>query len=316
MDYYKSKYTSFPENYILERRMAKGELISEIFDDTDYYSKCYTEDEQRPVRVRIGHKYNYVANNYLLFDNWFVLADEFQEGDMYSYAYRRNNVNGIREGGVLIKRDGSYVTREEFLDINYGNQNGHGKYAIVKQYNGLFNVIDVTNGRKLDRVGLNVDCIAVNNINYDYEIFIIAKGKIKNLYDLDWWSSSYIEDIAKAKCLKINFCSFKKGILSPELWFDNTDGFSIIYRNGSLKFANFAVVYLNNKVNLITTDGKLLSSIWFDVACVYGAEDGIAGILKGPAYKHLPDYCNDNFDYNPEKYILYHIDRYGKIKKI
>lgn len=316
MDYFKSKYTTLPDNFTLDRRMAKGEPLEVIFDDTDYYSKCYSEDEGRPITVRIGRKYNYVANNFLLFDNWFVLADDFQEGDEYSYAYRRYDSNGMREGGVLIRRNGTYVTREEFLDIKFGNHNGHGKYAIVKQYDGLFNVIDVTTGAKLDNVGLDVDCIAVNNINYDFGIFIAAKGNIKNLHDLGWWADAYIKEIATSKHLKVNFCSFDGGIISPNLWFDYTDGFQMVYKRGYLKVANFAVVYLNNKVNFISTKGHLLSDIWFDVASVYGAEDGIAGILKGLSVKNLPDYCNDNYDYNPAKYDLFYIDKYGRISEI
>lgn len=317
MDIYKSKYTSLPDNSSLDRRMADGESLEEIFDDTDYLSKCYTEDELRPIKVRIGRKYNYVANKFLLFDNWFVLADDFQEGDSYSFAYRRFNENGIREGGVLIKRDGSYVTRDEFIDINYGNHNGHGRYAIVKQYNGLFNVIDVTTGRKMHSVGLNVDCIAVNNINRDSDIFIIAKGNIKNLHDLDWWESGCGKEIAETKGIKINFCSFNKGILSPSMWFDYSDGFQISSKGTLMKTANFAVVYLNEKANFITINGKLLSALWFDVASVYGGgEFGIAGILKFPSCKHLPDYINEDFDYNPAKYTLYKVNKDGKITQL
>jgi hypothetical protein len=36
MDYYKSKYTSMPDNSYFDRRMANGEKLSDIFDDTDY----------------------------------------------------------------------------------------------------------------------------------------------------------------------------------------------------------------------------------------------------------------------------------------
>ena len=315
MDYNKSKYTVFPDNYSLDRRMANGESLEEIFDGIDYLSKCHTEDEQRPITVRIGRKYNYVAKNYLLFDNWFVLADDFQEYDRYSYAYRRNDAYGIREGGVLIRRDGSYVTREEFVDIKFGNNIGHGSYAIVKQYNGLLNVIEVATGNKLDQIGLKADCIAANENNYDFGIFIVAKGDIKSLHDLDWLVNFKGEEIAMSKRLKMNFCSFKNGLLSPDLWFDYVEPFQIEPIGDSYSFAKFTVVRLNNKYNYISTDGKLLSDIWFDVASVYGyGRFGIAGILRNSSYSQLPDY-DDEFEYNPAKYVLYHIDRYGRIKK-
>lgn len=313
MDYFKSKYTTFPDNFTLDRRMAKGEPLEDIFDDTDYYSKCYSEDNERPITVRIGHKFNYVANNFLLFDNWFVSAHDFDKGNEYSYAYRRIGSNRVREGGVLIKRNGSYVTREEFLDITFC----YGKYAIVEQYNGLFNVIDLTTGAKLDNVGLDVDCIAPNNYSYNSGMFIAAKGDIKNLHDLDWWGIVDGKDIAASKHIKVNFCSFNGGIISPNLWFDYTDGFQVLDTRWFLKVAPFAVVYLNNKANFIYTNGHLLSDTWFDFAVVYGAEYGIAGILKGLSVKHLPDYCNDNFDFylNPEKYNLFYIDKYGRISE-
>lgn len=51
MDYYKSKYSSMPDNSYFYRRMANGDELSDIFDDTDYKSKCYSEDNERPITV-------------------------------------------------------------------------------------------------------------------------------------------------------------------------------------------------------------------------------------------------------------------------
>lgn len=135
----------------MDRRMAAGDKLSDIFDGTDYYYGCYSLDEQRPVCVRIGKLYNYVSNNFVLFDNWFVWADEFQENDMYSYAYRRFDETGHIEGAVLIKRDGTYATREEFRSISFGStHNGHGRFALVRQFDNLLNIVDVETGVKLD----------------------------------------------------------------------------------------------------------------------------------------------------------------------
>ena len=61
-----------PDNSYFDRRMANGDNLTDIFDGLDHRYGVYTEDEERPITVRIGDKYNYVANNFILFDNWFA----------------------------------------------------------------------------------------------------------------------------------------------------------------------------------------------------------------------------------------------------
>lgn len=86
MAFNESKYTFMPDNSYFDRRMANGEKLSDIFDSVDWRSRSYSEDTKRPVTVRIGKKYNYVANNFILFDNWFVLAEDFGEYEDYTFA--------------------------------------------------------------------------------------------------------------------------------------------------------------------------------------------------------------------------------------
>lgn len=308
-----------PDNSYFDRRMANGDNFSEIFDDTDRLSKCYTEDKNRPVTVRVGRKYNYVANNYILFDSWFVLAEDFYEYGEYSYAYRRFNDQGIREGGVLIRRDGSYVTREEFLDIVLGNHNRPGKYAIVKQYDGLLNIVDVEKRIKIEDTGIKADSIIFADIN-DIEsgCFIVVKGNVKNLHV----PMSMIKD----KNLKSNVYIVGTGILSPDLWFDSVDPFPRVRNRYGTYKSRFAIVELNEKYNYIDRSGHFLSDIWYDIALQeYSFEDGwigIAGILKSESVKGLRDYrsfdemCNNEL--NPNKYTIFIIDLLGlrKIRRL
>ena len=118
MDYNKSKYTTMPENSYFDRRMANGDELSDIFDHVNKYGHPFS-DKGCPILVQVGKLYNYVLNNFILFDSWFVIAIEFGYAK-WSYAYRRFNEKGIREGGVLFRRDGSYITREEFLPMLQG----------------------------------------------------------------------------------------------------------------------------------------------------------------------------------------------------
>lgn len=319
MELYKSKYTSMPENSYFDRRMANGEKLADIFDDTDYLSKVYNIDKNRPIQVRIGEQYNYVANNYLLFDNWFVLGQEFDEYGKCTYAYRRYNEQGIREGGVLIRRDGSYVTREEFLDIVFGGFNGPGQYAIVKQYDGLLNIVDVEKGIKLEKTGIKADCVAFADYNFiDSGFFAVATGNLKGLHDLNWITAVMGHEIAREKALKCNIYIANKGIISPSLWFDYVEPFRM-YRNGNgITISNHAIVHLNGKRNYIDHSGNLLSEIWFDIAGELYRNNcwiGEAGVLKSEGLNGLDDY-DDNYNINPDKYTIYRIDRFGGIKKI
>ena len=308
-----------PDNSYFDRRMANGDELSDIFDDTDYKSKCYSEDKERPITVRVGRKYNYVSNNYILFDNWFAVCSDFNEFDKCTYAYRRVNENGIREGGVLIRRDGSFVTREEFLDIKYNMKgyDGGEDYALVKQYNGLFNFIDVSKGTKADKTGIKVDYI-----DYYYStghFFRIAEGnELTHDEEEILWGSSYNgEDIAKEKHLKINFYNVNKGILSPDLWFDYVESFTWV-PNGTLrrKLCNHTLVHLNGKKNFIDQNGRLLSDLWFDIARLRYDGNGEAGVLKSTNLNNLYDTIGENYDYNPDKFNLFQIDTSGKIKAI
>lgn len=306
-----------PDNSYFDKRMANGEKLSDIFDDTDYQSKCYSEDTKRPVTVRVGKKYNYVVNNYILFDNWFAICNDFVEFDKCTYAYRRFNENGIREGGVLIRRDGSFVTREEFLDIKYNVQYCHGgeKYALVRQYNGLFNFIDVEDGTKVDNMGFKIDYV---DFYYSTGYFFrIAEGKLTRDEEELLWGSYEGENIAREKNLKINYYKVNKGLLSPSLWFDYVETFKWvdngIYRR---KLCNHAIVHLNGKKNFIDQNGLLLSNVWFDVAHLHYDGSGDAGILKSLSLKSLPDEIGENYDYNPDKYNLFKIDSFGRIEAI
>lgn len=317
MDLYKSKYSSLPDNSYFDKRMAKGDKLVDIFDDTDSKSEYHSEDKGRPITVRVGDKYNYVVNNFILFDNWFALCSDFNEFDKCTYAYRRINENGIREGGVLIRRDGSFVSREEFLDIKYNiNGNEGEKYALVQQYNGLYNFIDVDNGTKVDKLGIKAD-----SIDYYYstgDFFRIAEGNNLTLDEEDLlWGSYKSESIAREKHLKINYYKINTGVLSPNLWFDYIKSF-IWVPNGTnrWKLCNHTIVQLDGKKNFIDQNGHLLSNKWFDVAKLYHTGDGLAGILKSDSFKSLPDYLDDNYDFNPNKYNLFKIDTLGKIKTI
>lgn len=317
MDLYKTKYETMPDNLYFDRRMASGEQLSEIFDDVDYKSKHYTEDKERPITVRVGQKYNYVVNNYLLFDNWFVLCDDFNEYDKCTFAYRRYNEKGIREGGVIIRRDGSYVTREEFLDINYTYMGEHGKYAFVKQYDGLLNIIDTEKGIKIDKTGIKADCITYASVNYiSCGLFIIARGNIKNIYDIEWIGASCGEEETRERNIKCNFYSVEKGVLSPSLWFDYVENFKTKSNGYRQELFNHAIVHLNGKSNYIDQKGTILSDKWFDAVRLYYSGDGLAGILKSDCLKSLPDYLDDNYDFNPNKYNLFKIDTLGRIRAV
>jgi hypothetical protein len=258
----------------------------------------------------VGKLYNYVANNYILFDNWFVVGDDFEEYDKCTYAYRRFNEKGIREGGVLIKRDGSYVTREEFLDIQYGDHNGHGKYAIVRQYDGLLNIVDVDNGTKAEPTGIKAD-IVIHNFK---DLFVIIEGKLsRDDEELIWAYAG--DELAKENHLKFNFYNAKTGILSPSLWFDYVDKFMYSNVGSRVEMNNYTIVYLNGKSNFIDKTGHFLSDTWFDVARIIYTGEGIAGVLKSESLRYLPNEIGEDYAFNPEKFDLIQFDRYGKIKK-
>ena len=54
-----------PDNSYFDKRMANGDKLSDIFDSLDFRYGCYSEDKARPITVRVGKLYNYVANNYI-----------------------------------------------------------------------------------------------------------------------------------------------------------------------------------------------------------------------------------------------------------
>ena len=319
MDYFKSKYSSMPDNSYFDKRMANGEKLSDIFDDTDYKSKCYSSDKERPITVRVGRKYNYVVNNFILFDNWFAGCSDFNEFDKCTFAYRRVNENGELEGGVLIRRDGSFVTREEFLDIKYNMRGDDGgeKYALVRQYNGLYNFIDVDKGTKVDNLGFKADSI---DFFYSTGRFIrIAEGQLTRDEENILWGSTYNgKEIAIEKHLKVNYYQINKGILSPDLWFDYVEPFTFIPDGFSRnkKLCNHAIVHLDGKKNLIDQNGHLISDIWFDDAHIMYEGDGEGVVLKSNSLKSLPDTIGEYYQYNPDKYNIFKIDALGRIKAI
>ena len=314
MDYNKSKYTTMPENSYFDRRMANGDELSDIFDHVNKYGHPFS-DKCCPIRVQVGELYNYVLNNFILFDSWFVIANEFGFAK-WSYAYRRLNEKGIREGGVLFRRDGSYITREEFLDIwSYDAQ--YEEKVVVRQYNGLFNIININNGTKIDNTGINVDYI--DSCHPTSSFYRVAKGGelTRNEEDM-MWSAINGEEIARKNNIKCNLYHIEKGYISPSLWFDFVDSFIYVpipySRNRSL--CNHTIVHLNGKKNLMDQNGHLLSDKWFDVCHLHYDGTGDAGILKSESLKSLPSEIGDNYDYNPQKFYLYEIDRNGMIKPV
>lgn len=314
MDYNKSKYTTMPENSYFDRRMANGDELSDIFDHVNKYGHPFS-DKGCPIRVQVGKLYNYVLNNFILFDSWFVIAIEFGYAK-WSYAYRRFNEKGIREGGVLFRRDGSYITREEFLDIwSYDAQ--YEEKVVVRQYNGLFNIININNGTKIHNTGINVDYI--DSCHPTSSFYRVAKGGelTRNEEDM-MWSAINGEEIARKNNIKCNLYHIEKGYISPSLWFDFVDSFIYVpipySRNRSL--CNHTIVHLNGKKNLMDQNGHLLSDKWFDVCHLHYDGTGDAGILKSESLKSLPSEIGDNYDYNPQKFYLYEIDRNGMIKPV
>ena len=312
-----SKYPSMPDNSYFDSRMANGDKLSDIFDRTDFLSRCYTEDKARPITVKVGKKYNFVANNYLLFDNWFVSARDFEEDDEYTYAYRRFNEKGIVDGGVLIRRDGSYVTREEFAAVEYGTHVGGGRYAFVKQQNGLLNIIDLEKGTKLEQTGIRVDSITYAHSNFiDFGLFRIAKGNFNGLHDLDWATVSHNSPKDSInKGIEVNLYSVEKGILFPDTWFDYIETFGNSYNGIAYDMCKYTIVHLNGKLNVINRYGRIMFDKWFDIGHVNSENEAIVGILKSDQLKGLQDY-NEDYSYNPEKYTLYKIDKYGKIRQL
>ena len=307
-----SKYTSFPDNSFFDKLLSSGEKLNDIFDGTDLISRCYSEDKNRPIRVRVGNKYNYVANGYLLFDNWFVWAREFQEDEEFTYAYRRLDAEGRIEGAVLLRRNGNYITREEFISVEYATHVESGKYAIVKQKNGLLNIIDLTTGLKAEEEGINADCIRYASLNYpDSGLFKVAIGNIKGLHDYEW---DHLDEYAD-KGVKCNLYCFGQGILSPSMWFDYIESFTYYFDGYDYGMHKYAIVHLNGKLNVIKQNGHVLSERWFDVASVTVENEVIVGLLKSESLGYLRDLTED-FEYNPDKYELFKIDKYGRIKQL
>lgn len=315
MDYYKSKYTTMPDNSYFDKCLANGDNLSDIFDDVDNLFKYHTEDKGRPVLVRVGKLYNYVVNNFIFFDNWFVFAEKFDFNEKWSYAYRRYNDNGKLEGGVLIKRNGSYVTREEFLKIYLlDSDKEYLENVVVRQQDGLFNLVNLNKGIKVERNGIKADTIDWFYPRGGY--YRIAKGnKLNDSEETELWCYDSGKELSLEKNMKCNFYHVKKGIISPSLWFNFIMPFTYVNKNfdGISELCNHTIVYLNGKKNFINQDGKLLSEIWFDKCHLHADGTGDAATLKSERLKYLPDTVGDNYDYNPDKYNLYKIDYYGKI---
>lgn len=302
---YSSKYVSRPDNHYFEKRINEGQSLQDLFDDIDWQAKCYIHDANRPIKVRVGREYNYILKGYILFDNWFSTADEFRDFEDVTYAYRRLNEKRCVDGGVLIRRNGSYVTREEFSRIIYDSCNERGKYALVQQYDNLWNILDVNTGLKLSEKGITVDAIYYNNYSFpNIPIFIVAKGDFERLSYDEWsgWHSNPIYGI------KYNYYKIGKGFISKE-WFDFVEPFPYDQDFGrSPKLGLYAIVHKDSKVNFIDMNGKLLSQRWFDNAIVWARGEGIAGIQKPNVGPDIPDYFtltgyeNDEWLYNPKKY--------------
>lgn len=83
-----------------------------------------------------------------------------------------------------------------------------------------------------------------------------------------------------------------------------------------------AVVQKSDKYNFINQKGEILSSIWFDIANVFGIyggnESALAGKLKNENLKHLSDYLvtDDYLGFNPNKYDIFNVDKTGRITKL
>ena len=134
MGIFKSKYSSMPDNSYFDRRMANGDSLTDIFDDTDIFSLADKEAKDRPVQVRVGEKYNYVANNFVLFDNWFVGGASFDLYDNCTFAYRRYNEKGIKESKAeqtVLKTDKSRA--------NYYNFYSDRKWGLTENYDLCIN---------------------------------------------------------------------------------------------------------------------------------------------------------------------------------
>lgn len=318
MDIYKSKYSTMPDNSYFDKRMANGDKFSEIFDALDFKYGCYTEDKSRPITVRVGNKFNYVARNFILFDNWFVCANDFEEGAQWSYAYRRKNEKGVAEGGVLIRRDGSYVTREEFLSI-YVHETVNNDYAAVRQYDGLVNIIDINTGVKTHHQGIDVDCIDDFFSKGDFYRIVKGGNKTRNdIYNILNIMPNYACQQAQEMNLKFNFFHPTKGIISPSLWFDFVEPFTYVNISHSFGYqlCNHTIVYLGEKKNLLDQNGNLLSTFWFDEIYLHSDGTAQAAVIKSERVKNLPSTIGDYYELNPEKYNFYEISAYGKVKAI
>lgn len=305
-----------PENSYFERRMKNGDELSDIFDSIDYQYGLHSEDKERPITVRIGDRYNYVANNFILFDCWFVIVHDFNDSANWSYAYLRLNDKGIREGGVLIRRDGSYITCEEFLDIMV-DEPEYQDYAVVRQYNGLLNIVDINSGKKVCYKGLDADYI--DHYYSKMGFYRIAKGdKLNYEEEFDIWETNTAKKIAQEKHIKFNLYHVKYGLLSPSLWFDYIDSFKYVRKDycGTLLLCNHTIVHLDGKKNFIDQDGNLLSKVWFDECHLHADGTGNAGVLKSESLRNLPTTVGENFDYNPAKFYLFEIDYNGIIRAI
>lgn len=317
---YESKYNQFPDNFTLERRLAKGEQLMDIFDDVDYNYKCWgtREAPNRPITVRIRDRYNYVVKNSLLFENWFTVCRDFEDFDEFSYAYR-DKENGVRTKGVFINKNGKFVIKEEFRNIQYDGR----RYAIVEQMDGKKNIVDLEKSIKANEFGLDFDGISFNNINYEFDIFIVEKG-FKGRSDK--WSPSeisitkqYLQE--KLKGIKYNFYKFGVGLLSSG-WYDYLEPFEMTASKYKRWDAFCAVVQKSDKYNFINQKGEILSSIWFDIANVFGIyggnESALAGKLKNENLKHLSDYLvtDDYLGFNPNKYDIFNVDKTGRIAKL
>ena len=77
----------------------------------------------------------------------------------------------------------------------------------------------------------------------------------------------------------------------------------------------YTIVHLNGKLNVINRYGRIMFDKWFDIGHVNSENEAIVGILKSDQLKGLQDY-NEDYSYNPEKYTLYKIDKYGKIRQL
>ena len=162
-------------------------------------------------------------------------------------------------------------------------------------------------------------------LNYIDDNFVQAKKDVAPLilcpteYNKGWANEEkgYLRTLGKNlnKGIEVNLYSVEKGILFPDTWFDYIETFGYSYNGIAYDMCKYTIVHLNGKLNVINRYGRIMFDKWFDIGHVNSENEAIVGILKSDQLKGLQDY-NEDYSYNPEKYTLYKIDKYGKIRQL